>query len=171
MCRNGNTKRFFRRGLSGGLLIFLIAEAVMLSGCSLPGATGAGGQQGPPALTPPPGLESGGARAVMAPAITAPNDSVLAFRYALAPGVASGPESKKYADIWHTCRRIVIGDQAVLIEGIDYSKTSPEGAENSLMLPLPAVGELAWKYEKLLSPLLPPGIPAAKESPAKENNK
>jgi hypothetical protein len=135
--------------------IALLALAIFIGGCTgFPGAPGANqqaAQQGPPALNPPTGMKSGGARSVFGAAVTAPDDQVLSVNYELANTSIAPKTATIYNGVWHHCRRISFGDSMVIIEGINFDVIKAEGATTptdvNFMLPLTSVVELNWRYD------------------------
>jgi hypothetical protein len=138
-----------------GLLLALLTSGVLLAGCpGMPGAPSAGQQNTPPGILPPPGLQSGGARTIMGTTITPPDNSTLLVSYSRRDSAAA-PE-------WHSCRRIIILETSVLIEGINYDRRTP-GAEEDFneVVPFSDIRNIVWKYE-------PKPTPPAEEKPSQQ---
>jgi hypothetical protein len=133
------------------ILVAALGCTLLLSGCpGMPGAPG-GQQKTPPGMMPPAGLESGGAYSLMGTTITAPDDSILLFRPVVAADEADRP--------WETCRRIILLENAVLVEGINYDgRTEDAEKDFNRVIPLANIQNLNWKYESKPRP------PAEEES-------
>jgi len=149
-----------------GLLTIVLLGISLLGGCAgMPGMPGAGGQQqqGPPGLTPPPGLKSGGVRTLMGTVVTAPDNGTLSVHYTLA--TAKPAEVAASKDTWRHCRRIVMAEGTVTIEGLDFDKsTAQKDVETSIAFPVNDLTELSWKYD---TDKLPPPPAKAPDSAAK----
>jgi len=126
------------------LLIGVLSLGVLLAGCPPPGAAG-GQQNAPPGLLPPPGMESGGARTLMGTTITPPDNSFLLVQYPR--------RNSTVAPQWQSCRRIIILETSVLIEGINYDSRTP-GAEADFneVVPFGDVKNIVWRYEAKPTP-------------------
>jgi hypothetical protein len=131
------------------LLIVGLALMVVLAGCpGFPGAPGAGGagaqQTVPPGLQPPPGETSGGARTLMGTTITPPENAYLLIRFGY--GVAAEMAN------WHSCRRVIPLENAVIIEGLNYDgRDKAADKDVNQLLPLPGL-RFYWKYEPKPAP-------------------
>lgn len=134
-----------------GSLVTAILALTLLGGCSgLPGAPGAGGQaqQGPPGLSAPPGMKTGGARTVLGTTVTAPDNYVVSVKYSLAPNTATAANADDFKGVWHHCQRILISDGVILIEGIDFdTPNATTETQSQILLPVASVADIAWKYE------------------------
>lgn len=123
------------------LLLGALASVTLLAGC--PGMPGAPGQQQqlPPGVTPPPGMESGGARTLLGTTITPPDDSYLLVSYSYENREGTGAA-------WPTCRRIIPLESSILIEGLNHDGRM-EGApeDENLLLPYEGLEDFSWKYE------------------------
>jgi len=128
------------------LLIAVIAAGVFLvHGCAgMPGA-GGGQQNMPPGVLPPPGLESGGARTLMGTTITAPDGYFLLVRRAPAESDMESP--------WQSCRRIIVLETSLLVEGINYDgRATQTETDYNEVVPFSKIESFDWKYEAKPSP-------------------
>jgi len=129
------------------LLATGLALVVLLAGCpGMPGAPGgAGGQQTvPPGLQPPPGATSGGARTLMGTTITPPENAILLVRFGYG-GAASAAN-------WGSCRRAILLDNAVILEGLNFDERN-KAADKDVNQLLPLAGlTFYWKYEPKPAP-------------------
>jgi hypothetical protein len=134
-----------------GALVIAILALTLLGGCSgLPGAPGASGQaqQGPPGLTAPPGMKTGGARTVLGTTVTAPDNYVVSVKYSLAPNATTAANAVAFKGAWHHCQRILVSDGVILIEGIDFDiPNATTETQSQILLPVASVADIAWKYE------------------------
>jgi hypothetical protein len=130
------------------LLIVLLGSACLLAGCpGMPGAPGAGQQNMPPGIQPPPGLESGGARTLMGSTVTPPDNSILLVSFTSA-------ESEP-ADVgeWQTCRRIIPLENCVLIEGLNYDGRDQDAPKDvNQLISYAHLQRFRWKYEARPAP-------------------
>jgi hypothetical protein len=147
-----------RIGIRVAILIAGLILTMLLAGCpGMPGATGGSGggaQNVPPGLQPPPGVTSGGARTLMGTTITPPENAILLIRYGYGPAAAAK---------WESCRRAILLDNAVIIEGLNYDARD-KSAEKDVNQLLPLVGlTFYWKYEP--KPIPPPQPKGKEERP------
>lgn len=126
-----------------------IGSLALLAGCSglTPGGNQA--QQGPPGLSSPPGMKTGGAKTVLGTAVTAPDNYTLSVRFTLAPTVPATVTAATYKGAWHHCRRIIVSDGVVMVEGIDFDEPNVDtGTEGNLALPNSSLVEFTWRYDR-----------------------
>lgn len=144
-----------RRYTRVAILLAALGSTVLLAGCpGMPGGPG-GQQKTPPGMMPPAGLDSGGAYSLMGTTITAPDGSLLLFRPVIAEDEGDRP--------WESCRRIILLENAVLVEGINYDgRTEDAEKDFNRVIPLANIQNLNWKYEAK------PSAPAEEESEDKE---
>jgi hypothetical protein len=137
------------------LLIGLLAATALLAGCpGMPGSPGAE-QRMPPGVLPPPGLESGGARTLMGTTVTPPDNFFLLVQQAPPLSEAEQP--------WRTCRRLIVLENSVLIEGVNYDgRMKDDEKDYNQLVPFSNIESLDWKYEARPTP------PAAEEEEATE---
>jgi hypothetical protein len=122
------------------LIVVIAAGVVLLQGCpGMPGAAG-GKQTTPPGVQPPPGLESGGAYTLMGTTITPPDGYLLLVEYASRePGAQP---------VWRSCRRIVVLDSSLLIEGLNYDGRDEKAQRDvNEVVPFTKIMNAHWKYE------------------------
>jgi hypothetical protein len=127
--------------IAGLLLVALLAGCPGMPGA--PGAAGSSPQNVPPGLQPPPGEKSGGARTLMGTTITSPDNAILLVRY----GYGQATDAS-----WKSCRRAILLDAAVMVEGINFDARDKQ-AEKDVNQLLPMAGlTFYWKYEPKPTP-------------------
>ncbi len=137
------------------LLLSLLSLTALLTGCpGMPGAPGSAQANLPPGMKAPPGMESGGGRTLMGTTITAPDNAVLLVKHVRPSSGAEAP--------WQSCRRVMVLEDCILIEGINYDQRIV-GAErdSNEVVPFSDMQSFVWKYE--LKPAPPPEESAAEE--------
>jgi len=137
------------------LFLALLSLGALLAGCpGMPGAPGSGQANLPPGMKAPPGMESGGGRTLMGTTITPPDNAVLLVKHVEPASEAEAP--------WRSCRRVIVLDDCILIEGINYDQRIA-GAERDFneIVPFSDIESFVWKYE--LKPAPPPEESAAEE--------
>jgi hypothetical protein len=138
------------------LLVGLVSLCGLLTGCpGMPGGPGAGQENLPPGMKAPPGMEpgidSGGARTLMGTTITAPENATLLVKL-VRPSSEGEPS-------WRSCRRFVVLDNCVLLEGINYDQRDPDSeADSNEVVPYSDIDSFVWKYQ-------PKPAPPAEEEP------
>ncbi|UCC67260.1 MAG: hypothetical protein JSV79_08975 [Armatimonadota bacterium] len=140
------------------LLLSLLSLAALLAGCpGMPGGPGAGQDNLPPGMKAPPGMESGGGRTLMGTTVTAPDNAILLVRH--------GRPNSKVESPWRSCRRLIVLDDCMLMEGINYDRRADGESDFNEVVPFSDIQSFAWKYEQRPTP------PAEEESPAADDDK
>jgi hypothetical protein len=98
-------------------------------------------------------MSSGGARTFMGTTITPPEDSYLLVKYSYLTSALVARGQPVSSPSWQSCRRFIVLDSAVIIEGLNYDgRAKDQERDVNELLPHTGLASFQWKYEARPAP-------------------